>query len=59
MKCAFCESDKDNVKMGNALAEVGGLVRLPACPVDQTWLADTFSNPLSTTQLVRMQKAVL
>lgn len=57
MKCSFCGSDQDNVKLKSALAEERGLVKLPVCPVDALYVDDTFSNPLTNTQLIRMQKA--
>lgn len=58
MRCAFCGSDQSNVKMSSALAE-GGLVKMPVCPVDETYLSDTFSAPLTNTQLIRMQRALV
>lgn len=58
MKCAFCGSGESNVKTRLANAE-GGLVKLPVCPVDETFIDDTFSQPLSFTRLVGMQKAVI
>lgn len=58
MRCAFCGSGEDNVKTRMANAEVGGLVKLPVCPVDETYIDDTFSTPLTMRQLANMQRAV-
>lgn len=59
MRCAFCGSSESNVKSTNVLAATNGLIKVPTCPVDSEYAKETFSNPLTDTQLIRMQKAVI
>lgn len=58
-KCAFCGSDTANLKTRMANTEVGGLVKLWTCPVDEVAVDDSYSFPLTMRQLINMQKAVL
>jgi hypothetical protein len=57
MVCAFCGSTTAKISFRSALAD-GGLVRIPTCAVDETWVEETFSRPLSMRQLISMAKAV-
>lgn len=58
MVCAFCGSGESNIAQKSVLAE-GGLVKMPVCPVDMIFAEESFGRPLTMTQLVNMQKAMV
>jgi hypothetical protein len=56
MKCVFCGNGDANFK--SALAE-GGLVKLPVCSKDESFVTESYDNPFSMKSIIGFQKEVI